>query len=121
MIRKRVSVIVETSKGILLVKPYFPPRYVLPGGGLKKGESLVDAGRRELLEETGLSCKKIKHLFDLEMFYQKHFVFLAETRGEIKLNWENRGHVFLKGFSNDLGMSKGTRLILEKFWNRKGF
>ena len=32
----------------------------LPGGKMKMGESFVDAGKREVLEETGIKVKKIK-------------------------------------------------------------
>lgn len=33
-----------------------------PGGHLEKGESVIDCARREVLEETGLSVKHLRHL-----------------------------------------------------------
>lgn len=36
--------------------------YMFPGGGIEDGESLEEALRREILEETGCSCRIIKEL-----------------------------------------------------------
>ena len=55
--RIRVSVILRRETGILLVRQEKPGReyWLLPGGGVQAGESLVDALRRELEEEVGLA------------------------------------------------------------------
>jgi 8-oxo-dGTP diphosphatase len=54
--RIRVSVILQLDGRILLVRQEKPGReyWLLPGGGVNVGESLVDALRRELAEEVGL-------------------------------------------------------------------
>ncbi len=36
--------------------------YSLPGGGVEDGESMIQALKRELLEETGCSCDSIEEL-----------------------------------------------------------
>lgn len=36
--------------------------YILPGGGVDEGESIEDALRREIAEETGCGCKTIRAL-----------------------------------------------------------
>jgi 8-oxo-dGTP diphosphatase len=54
--RIRVSVILQLDGRILLVRQEKPGReyWLLPGGGVNAGESLVDALRREVEEEVGL-------------------------------------------------------------------
>jgi ADP-ribose pyrophosphatase YjhB (NUDIX family) len=54
--RIRVSAVLRRENRILLVRQEKPGReyWLLPGGGVNAGESLVDALRRELAEEIGL-------------------------------------------------------------------
>jgi 8-oxo-dGTP diphosphatase len=55
--RIRVSVILRREGRILLVRQEKPGReyWLLPGGGVNAGESLVDALRREVAEEVGMA------------------------------------------------------------------
>jgi len=52
-----VKVVVLRGDGrLLLVRhTYGPPTWTFPGGGVHRGESPVDAGRRELAEEVGVT------------------------------------------------------------------
>jgi 8-oxo-dGTP diphosphatase len=54
--RIRVSAILRRETGILLVRQEKPGReyWLLPGGGVNSGESLMDALQRELSEEIGI-------------------------------------------------------------------
>lgn len=66
--------------------------YSLPGGGVEKGEKLIDALKREVLEETGCSCDKIRALGYVyenracHDFTQKSFYFAVKTEKPIEKN-----------------------------------
>lgn len=57
-----VDIIATVGRKIIVLnqeqpnKPLFPS---LPGGGIEKGQTTLQAAKRELLEETGYSAKKI--------------------------------------------------------------
>jgi ADP-ribose pyrophosphatase YjhB (NUDIX family) len=55
-----VVVLVRYQGQVLLVKhSYGPRRWTLPGGGVKRGESLEHAARREVREEVGISLGEL--------------------------------------------------------------
>ncbi len=56
----------ENDLQVLLVKRKYSPfqgEYAIPGGFVKSGESLEEAARRELLEETGVSDLYLEQLY----------------------------------------------------------
>ena len=57
------SIICRNENRFLLVKRGKEPlkgSLAFPGGGVEAGESAEEAARRELLEETGLSCNRLR-------------------------------------------------------------
>ncbi len=86
------GVIVRDGRVVLVKRAHEPRRgeWSLPGGRVELGETLVDAVRREVLEETGLEVEvgALVELFDRvhrrEGRVQYHFViadFLCHPRG----------------------------------------
>jgi ADP-ribose pyrophosphatase YjhB (NUDIX family) len=58
-----VKCIVEWDGKILLIRnTYGKWGWTFPGGGIKKGESLEDAVRREVKEETGIEIVDLKNV-----------------------------------------------------------
>lgn len=53
-----VDAIIEMNKGIVLVERKYPPLgWAIPGGFVDRGESLLEAVKREALEETSLDIE----------------------------------------------------------------
>ena len=86
-----VDIIIEISKGILLIKRKNPPYgWALPGGFVDYGESLEDAALREAKEETSLHVKLVSALgaySDPKRDARHHtisYVFIARSKGKAK-------------------------------------
>ncbi|MEZ5826746.1 MAG: NUDIX hydrolase [Geminicoccaceae bacterium] len=60
-----IGVVVVRGDEVLMIQRGKPPRqgqWSLPGGAQKLGETVFEAGRREVLEETGLTLDWVDHL-----------------------------------------------------------
>ena len=123
MFRKRATLILKTEDGIMLALHAFNFRYGLLGGGVKRGESLEDAARREILEELGLNIHGLKFLFNLDCCFQRHFVFYASVEGVPKRNWEVRKLIYFNGRDlRKVSLNSSSRRILGRYFSeKKGF
>jgi len=68
--RQCVSIIVLNAKGDVLIvhKPRKNDAWQIPQGGIEEGENAIEAGKRELLEETNINLKEDPVL--CSQFYQ---------------------------------------------------
>jgi len=81
-----VSAAIIRDRKVLIVRRARPPAngvYTLPGGGVEVGETLTEAVRREIREETGLTIEPIAIAGyreaigrDAEGRVERHFVIL---------------------------------------------
>ena len=83
--RRRATVIAEQDGNLLLIKERVSRRYSLPGGGIERNESFMEAAVRELREETRLIAVKTEYLFDHEGATQYHKVIWALVRGSVRI------------------------------------
>ena len=63
MIRLTVDCIIRIDNKVVLIKRENPPLgWAIPGGFVDEGETVEDAVRREMKEETNLSLENLKQL-----------------------------------------------------------
>lgn len=93
-IRVRINALIYKNESLLLIKHRnIGPQnelWIPPGGGLEFGESIEDALKREVLEETGLSVKTYDYQFIYEFINPplhavEIFFRVKKYSGEIKL------------------------------------
>ncbi len=102
-VRVRVSGIILRDDALLLIahKKIDEIYWLLPGGGVRYGESLTEALCREFLEELGIRVRVGKPVFmcdSIDPFGKRHILnisFLCEYRdGEYRIGDEKRLHDF---------------------------
>lgn len=100
--KERATVVCWQRERILLVERG-RTRWSLPGGTIRRGESPVDAGRRELIEETTLEVHELGYLFQFGGLNKRHHVFFLilpeEARPEpsneiLRCRWFRPAKVF---------------------------
>lgn len=93
-----VDAIIQVNGGIVIIERSNPPfGYALPGGFVDYGESLEDAVRREMKEETGLDLDGLRQFHTYSQpgrdprFHTICTVFLAKSKGKPKAGDDAQG------------------------------
>lgn len=82
------AVVFDKDNNVALLHASRDDYYKLPGGGIEKGEDILEALNRETKEEIGCSIKNIKELGEIEeyrnvdLLHQISYCFIAEVDGE---------------------------------------
>ncbi|MFH0863577.1 MAG: NUDIX domain-containing protein [Candidatus Gottesmanbacteria bacterium] len=102
-----VGALIFNPKGeIFLMKSHkWKNKYVMPGGHIELGETMENALKREIKEETGLKISDIKflcfheYIFGQYFWQKKHFIFfdfIAKTKStKVNLNHEGQEYIWV--------------------------
>lgn len=126
-----VGALIFSQDEVLLVKSHkWKDKYAIPGGHIELGETMEQALRREIKEETGLEIHDIEHallhefVFDDSFYEARHFIFIdfvcrADHR-EVVLNDESEEHVWVS-LEQALGLpvEPYTRRLIEEVIRRR--
>lgn len=83
-----VRVLVKNPKGeVLLVRHTYSPGWLLPGGGVERGELTEEAAAREVLEETGVKVSqplKLSGVYNNDAIFRGDYVlfYVGQTTDE---------------------------------------
>ncbi len=119
--RRRATVIAEQDGNVLLIdgnvlliKEKGANRYSLPGGGIERDESFMEAAVRELREETKLIAVKTEYLFDHEGTTQYHKVIWALVRGSVRIQRKELAEHKWWNTTDNVSMIDSATVILDK-------
>ncbi len=87
-----VRVLVRNERGeVLLVRHTYSPGWLLPGGGVERGENTQEAAAREVLEETGVTMDhplRLAGIYNNDAIFYGDYVllYLGETSEPVSQN-----------------------------------
>jgi len=118
-----VDAIIEIDDGIVIIKRSNPPfGWALPGGFVDYDESLEDAVRREMKEETGLELLELKQFHTYSepgrdvRFHTIATVFIAKAKGSPKAGDDAADLKIMKlGEINKFSFAFDHKKILEDY------
>ena len=110
---------------VLLVRHTYQDHWYLPGGGVKKGETLTEALKRELREEVGAAVENLELLGMYSNFYEHKsdhvavFVCTAFELGDAQ-DGEIETSAFFAPDDLPSGTSPGTRRRMAEYLEKAG-
>ena len=119
----------EENKIFLMTSPKWKGKHVMPGGHIELGETIEQALKREIKEETNLDIFDIKFItlqefiFGEEFHEKKHFIFLdyaCKTKSaDVILNKEGSDYLWITiDEALKLPIEPYTRTIILKYKER---
>jgi 8-oxo-dGTP pyrophosphatase MutT (NUDIX family) len=120
-----VRLIVPDDQGLVLIlrrnhTGYAAGEWCLPGGKIDYGDTMEESARRELFEETGLTCTEMKFLFyqdslplEAGEMHCINFYLECQCHGTITINHESSEYALMRpedfaqyplAFRNDEGL-----------------
>ena len=103
--------VIDAEGGVLLVRHSYVPGWLLPGGGVERGETVYDAVRRETEEESGVIVEEVPQLHGVfanhQQFHGDHiacFVVRKFRRGPFVAT----GEILEARFFPSAGLPEGT-------------
>ena len=127
--RIAISAVIARGSRVLLVKrkgdDFLGGIYEFPGGEVEKKESIHDALRREVKEETGLRVSAVKNYlgsfdYESEKGRTRVFNYLVEVAGliELKLSEHDVYAWATKENEANISLTKPILDILNEYWSR---
>lgn len=97
------GVVLDTRGRVLLVRHTYRPGWQFPGGGVEKGETVLDALRHELLDEAAIRVTGEPELFGIYShhaeFPNDHIVLFVLRPGQyVELPWEPNAEIAERAF-----------------------
>jgi 8-oxo-dGTP pyrophosphatase MutT (NUDIX family) len=122
-------VILVRDGQVLLIRHSYRPGWFMPGGGIKRRETLEDAARREVREETGAEVGELRLLGFYDNFGERksdHIAIYVPERFELvgRHDEEIAEVAFFPLDQLPEGVSRGTRARIEDYlagrWGASG-
>ena len=114
------GLLISQQQEIMLSDEFHSGKYFtkFPGGGLELGEGLIDAVKREYIEECGVSIDIIKHFYTTDFYENSSFndsqvisvYYLVKPIGILMLNFKHKAFDFEEGLSQCFRWKKISEL-----------
>jgi ADP-ribose pyrophosphatase YjhB (NUDIX family) len=120
------ALVIDAEGRLLLIKPRYVKGWILPGGGLERGETAFEALVRELKEETAVTVKgvpKLLGVYSHEREFRGDHVLLYLITDFEPGNFAPSLEILEARFFNmdklPSGVTAGTRRRIDEFVNNR--